>query len=119
MGYNRHLWDKHYVDILTPTDFKKIWAFPSLFLDFIFFLGSLFILQLTNIDDNGDRKQERRVKSIQHSIPHSFRKSPAPSKNRLAAILNRKNPSPSQESNPAFSDRMPLPYRLRHHHGLQ
>ena len=41
---------------------------------FYFFLGSLFILQLTNIDDNGDRKQERRVKSMQHSICHSLEK---------------------------------------------
>ena len=47
---------------------------------FYFFLGSLFILQLTNIDDNGDRKQERRVKSMQHSIPHSLEKAQRPAR---------------------------------------
>ena len=89
--------------------FFKYGPFPASFWILFFFLGSLFILQLTNIDNNGDKKQEIRVKSMQHSIPHSFRKSQAPSENRLAAILNRKNPSPSRESNPACSDRMPLP----------
>ena len=52
--------------------------FPSLFLDFYFFLGSLFILQLTIIDNNGDRNQERRVRSMQHSIPHSLEKAQRP-----------------------------------------
>ena len=42
----------------------------GLFLD-IFFLGSLFILQLT-ILDNGDSKQEGRRKIMHRSIPHYF-----------------------------------------------
>ena len=36
-----------------------------------FFLGSLFLLQLTNFE-NGDKKQERRRKSMHRSIPHSL-----------------------------------------------
>ena len=39
---------------------------------FVFFLGSLFILQLTNFN-NGDRKQERRRKSIPHSVEKAQR----------------------------------------------
>ena len=52
---------------------------------FGFFLGLLFI---DNFFVNSDRKQERSRKSMHRSIPHSFRKSPAPSENRFAAILN-------------------------------
>ena len=36
--------------------FLKIWAFPGLFLEFIFLLGSLSILQFTITFGNGDRK---------------------------------------------------------------
>ena len=60
--------------------FFKYGPFPVSFWIFYFFLGSLFILQLTNIDDNGDRKQERRVKSMQHSIPHSLEKAQRPAR---------------------------------------
>ena len=88
------------------------WAFPGLFLDFlfIFFLGSLFILQLTNFG-NGNR-------SMHCSITQSFWKSPAPRENWFAAILNQEKPSPSRDLNPACSDRMPLLYCLRHHRSL-
>ena len=59
---------------------KKIYGpFPAS-LWILFFPFSLFILQLTNIDDNGDRKQERRVKSMQHSIPHSLEKAQRPAR---------------------------------------
>ena len=47
----------------------------------------MFILHLTNVD-NGERKQERRRKSMYVF----FRKSPAPSENRFVAILSRKEP---------------------------
>ena len=41
--------------------------------------GSLFTLQLTNFD-NGDRKQERRRKSMHGSIPHSVEKAQRPAR---------------------------------------
>ena len=56
---------------------KKFGPFPASF--WIFLLGSLFILQLTNID-NGDRKQERRGKGMQHSFPHSLEKAQHPAR---------------------------------------
>ena len=47
---------------------------------FIFFLSSLFVLQLTNFD-KGDRKQERRRrKSMYRAIPHSLEKAQRPAK---------------------------------------
>ena len=81
-------------------------ASPCLFLDFNF-------LVYTTID-NGDRKQERRRKSMYRSILLSLEKSPAPCENRFTAILTGKKPSLSRDSNPACSDRMPLLYPLCH-----
>ena len=46
---------------------------------FLFFLGSSFIIQLTNFD-NGDRKQERRRKCMLRSIPHSLEKAQRPAR---------------------------------------
>ena len=66
----------------------KIWAFPGLFLDFIFYWFNVYIFQLTNFDI-GDRKQERRRKSRLYSL--FFRKSLAPSENTFTAILNQKS----------------------------
>ena len=63
---------------------------------------------------SNDRKQERRRKSMFYDP--FFRDCPAPSENRLIAFP--KKPSPSQDSNPAHSDRMPPLYNLRHHHCL-
>ena len=48
--------------------FYKFGPFPA---SFWIFWGSLFILQLTTFC-NGDRKQERRRKSMHRSIPHSL-----------------------------------------------
>ena len=57
----------------------------------IFFLGSLLILQSANFDI-GDRKQERRRKSMYATLYFSFfRKSPVPSKSRFATILHQKS----------------------------
>ena len=42
-----------------------------------------------------------------------FRESPLPSENRQHFRIK---PSPSRDSNPACSDRMPSLYHLRHHH---
>ena len=61
----------------------------------------------------GNRKEEGRVCTVPL---HIIRKSPMPSKNRLTAVLNKKSLSPSLDSNPACSDRMPLLYRVNHHH---
>ena len=49
-----------------------------------------------------------------HFMTRSFRNSPTPSENRLIAFPIK--PSPSRDSNPARSDRMPSLYHLRHHH---
>ena len=57
------------------------------------------------IFDNGDRKQERRGKSMHHFIPHSSEKSPAPSKNRFAAIQNQKSQvRPELRTQPAWTE---------------
>ena len=50
-----------------------------------------------------------------HSITRYLKK-PTPSENRLTAILNRKSPSQTGDSNLAWSDRMTLLYHLRHRH---
>ena len=56
-------------------------------------------------------------KSIKHFVwPGLLRDSQTPNENRLIAFP--KKPCPSQDSNPACSDRVPLLYRLRHHHCL-
>ena len=66
-----------------------IWASPCLFLDFIF-LGSLFILQLTNLD-NCDRKQERRRKSMHRSILLSLEKTQRPARIDSPQFWTEKN----------------------------
>ena len=62
----------------------------------------------------GNRKVEGRV-PVCTILLHAIRKSPMPSKNKLAAILNRKSLGLSWDSNLACSDWMPPLYLLRHH----
>ena len=90
------------------------WAFPGLFLDFIFLSWLIAKIKLLDLWCFNDWKLE-----IKRNSKHSFM---SPSFLEIAWLPTRidlqhfwEKPSPSWDSNMAQSDRMPLLYHLRQH----